>query len=134
MRIVLDTNVIVSAVVFGGVPRRVFETCVAGRNRLVLSPEILEEAVAVLGGRKFRFPDEFLRSLREELEAISEIVSPPRRLRVVRRDPDDDRILECALAGRAERIVTGDRHLLELKSYEGIPILTPAVFLEAGTE
>lgn len=130
MRIVLDTNVIVSAVLFGGNPRRVIEAVLAGRHRLVTSGAILDEAAAVLSGDKFRLPAEYAERVRLELLEIADMVAPKRRLRVVRRDPSDDRVIECAVEGEADFIISGDKDLLDLKAYRGIGILSPAEFLK----
>jgi len=85
----------------------------------------------VLASPKFQLSDQEIRSLvEEELLPFVHTVRVRRRLAVVRRDPDDDKFLECAVAGRAEYLVTGDRDLRELGSFRGITILTAGEFLE----
>lgn len=128
MRIVVDTNVIVSALVFGGVPRRVFEAVESGRCDLYYSAEIENETRRVLRD-KFGWDDDALDRYLAVLWRSGERVTPRRRINAVKEDPDDNRILECALAAGADAIVSGDRHLLRLTAFEGIAILTPRGFL-----
>ena len=129
MRLVLDTNVLVSAIVFGGRPRDVLQTVVTGAHRLVLSPAILYELHRVLIGSKFRYPVAVADHIDAELRELAEIVEPETRLSVVTRDPADNRVLECAVEGRADAIVSGDRDLLALGRYVGIPVRRPQEFL-----
>jgi putative PIN family toxin of toxin-antitoxin system len=128
MRIVVDTNVIVSALVFGGLPRRVFEIVESGRCELYYSAEIESETRRVLRD-KFGWDEERLRRYLPVLWGLGEQVTPRRRVNAVKEDPDDNRILECALAAGADVIVSGDHHLLGLIAYEGIVIRTPREFL-----
>ena len=92
------------------------------------STVLLEELRRVLE-EKMGFSPE---SLREALEIViehSEVVAPSCQFQVIHADPDDDRVLECAVEGKAEAIVTGDQHLLKLESFQSIPIVTPREFL-----
>jgi putative PIN family toxin of toxin-antitoxin system len=129
MRLVLDTNVLVSAIVFGGPPRDVLETILTGEHRLVLSPAILDELRRVLTGSKFRYPATAAGHIDAELREIAEIVEPVTRLSVVIADPEDNRVLECAVEGGADFIVSGDRDLLALGRHAGIPVWRPQEFL-----
>lgn len=129
-KVVLDTNVLISALVFGGKPRRVFQAATAGVIQLVISEILLEELTGVLEGAKFRYPKELTRMILDELTAVAELVTPTLSIRRITSDPDDNRVLECALAGRADLIVSGDPHLLDLVEFEGIPIWTPAKFVK----
>jgi len=128
-RIVLDTNVLISAIVFGGRPREVLEKVIAGRFMMAISAEMLDEFQGVLEGKKFRYPSDIVRTIMHELLAFSELVRPRMKVEQIKTDPADNRILECALASGAACIVSGDRHLLELGRFEGIPILDAAAFL-----
>lgn len=127
MRVLLDTNVLASATLFGGIPRSILERGIRGEVDLVTSPALMDELEEVLL-RKFGFPAEAARQVRAELELVADVVRPrvvPRALR----DPDDDEVLAAAHAGEAEVIVTGDLDLLELGSHRGVQILTPRDFL-----
>ena len=127
--IVLDTNVLISAIVFGGRPREVLEKVISGAFVMAISTEMLDEFQGVLEGRKFRYPGAIVRTIVNELLAVSELVRPMMKVQVIKADSADNRILECALESRAVCIVTGDRHLLELGQFEGIPIFDVAAFL-----
>lgn len=129
-KIVLDTNVILSALLFGGKPRKVFEMAIEGRIRLSISEPILDEIRNVLIGRKFSFPKNTATKIIAEIETIADIVETHSRLCVVHADPDDNRILECAVDSGAEYIVSGDSHLLDIGSWNDIRIVNPDDFLK----
>ena len=128
-RIVLDTNVLMSVIVFGGRPREVLEKVIAGRFTMTISAEMLAEFQWVLEGKKFRYPAAIVRNIVSELLAVSELVRPAMKVEHIKADPADNRILECALESRAAYIVSGDKHLLELGQFKEIPILDAAAFL-----
>ncbi len=128
-RLVLDTNVLISALVFGGVPREILYLIIAGEVDCFISIPILEELHAVLQRPKFGLSAEQAQSIIEELSDLCDIVAPSVSVRAVKEDPDDDRILECALQAKADVIVSGDTHLLALATYGGTRILNPADFL-----
>jgi uncharacterized protein len=130
MTVVVDSNVFISALVFGGKPRRVLATADAGEFTLALSATIQEEVEEVLA-EKFRWPPKRIHWACQPLWAIARLVKPSVRLQVAD-DPDDNDVLECALAAQASMIVTGDKDLLRLSPFRGIRILTPAQFLEQG--
>jgi hypothetical protein len=131
MRVVLDTNTLVSALLFGGVASHLVPLWQSGRITPLISRAILEEYLRVLAYPKFRLTPAEMRSLiEEEVLPYVDTVTPPRRLRVVRRDPDDDKFLECAVAGRAKFLLTGDPDLRSLGSYRSIVILTARDFLD----
>jgi putative PIN family toxin of toxin-antitoxin system len=135
MRVVLDTNVIISGLLFsGGPPGKVLDLWIDDRILVVLSQELIEECLEVISRPKFkRAGTPFERQ--ELLINLFEIggtvfVNPKHSLDVIKDDPDDNRFLECAVEGRAEYIVSGDDHLLALREYQGIPIVSPADFLQ----
>ena len=128
MRVVFDTNVLVAALVFpGGQGDAALRRVIEGKDQLLFSRAILDELLEVLG-RKFARDAEELAHVAVFVSDLATVVAPKRRLRVVKDDPDN-RILECALAGKAQAIVTGDKGLLALKSFEGIPLMTLASYL-----
>ena len=129
MRVVFDTNVLVAALVFpGGQGDAALRRVIEGKDQLVLSRAILNELLEVLG-RKFARDAEELAHVAVFVSDLATVVAPKRKLRVVKDDPDN-RILECALAGKAQAIVTGGKGLLALKSFEGIPLMTLASYLD----
>ena len=128
MRVVFDTNVLVAALVFpGGEGDAALRRVIEGKDELLLSRAVLDEFLEVLG-RKFARDAEELAHVAVFVSDLATVVAPKRRLRVVKDDPDN-RILDCALAGSAQAIVTGDKGLLALKSFEGIPLMTLASYL-----
>jgi uncharacterized protein len=130
VRVVLDTNVLIAALVFpGGQGDLALRRSIEGRDQLLLSAAILDELLSVLG-RKFSRDAEELAHVAVFLSDLAVTVTPRRRLRVLADDPDN-RILECALAGRADAIVTGDKALLALREFRDIPLLTLRAYLEA---
>ena len=131
MRVVFDTNILVSALVFpGGQGEAALRRIVEETDQLVLSRPILDELLDVLG-RKFARDAEELAHVAVYLSEIATIVAPKQRIRAVKDEPDN-RILECAVAGHAEVIVTGDKVLLALKHYEEIRLLTLRAYLESA--
>lgn len=128
MRVVFDTNVLVSATVFGGAPRLALVAAIEGRVQLVTSRTLLDEYERVLRD-KFAFAPAAARGARGELEALSELVEPE-PIPPTSRDADDDLFLAAAWVGGCDAIVSGDDDLLVLESYEGIPIVTARGFLE----
>ena len=129
-RIVLDTNVLISAILFGGKPRRVLDLVISGSVDCTLSTAILDELKDVLQRPKFGFPAEVCFHIIEELHSACDIISPSVSLDVIRSDPDDNRILECAVKAHAHFIVSGDPHFLDLGKFEKIRILSPADYLK----
>ena len=130
-RIVLDTNVYISALLFGGLPGSVLDLAFLRAFTLILSAALLDELDEKLQA-KFEMTMEDAAFLRARLETVAEIVEPEEVLDVIAEDPDDNRVLECAVKGRADLIVSGDRHLLKLGSYQGIAIVTVRQFLESA--
>ncbi|WP_309711445.1 putative toxin-antitoxin system toxin component, PIN family [Pseudolysinimonas sp.] len=127
--VVVDSNVWISALVFGGAPRQVFETVVRDALRLVVSAEILTEIRRVVAGK---FPD-FVDDIETLLGVLHDYLDtiPLGAITIAAsRDPDDNRVLETAILGGAAAIVTGDKDLLVLGTYDGVTITTPQDWLE----
>ena len=97
--------------------------------QLVTSPILLDELDEKLR-MKFELSPADADLIRIRLEVAADLISTTLSLTVIKEDPDDDRVLECAVAGRADCIVSGDRHLLKLGSYDGTPILTVRQFID----
>ena len=127
-RVVADTNVLVSALQFGGRPRDLLDLAIDGQIDLAISEAIIAETLRVLRDKFHRTPEWLVESERQ-VRVIARIVEPTESLRVIEADPTDDRILECAVAAGAEVIVSGDTHLLSLGSFRGIPIQRVGEFL-----
>lgn len=134
-RAVLDANVFVSAILSPkGIPAKIVTAWRAEQFHLVLSEAILGEIERVLRypriERRHGWSEERLRGFMEDLAHLSIVTPGALKLRVIVEDPLDDRYLECAIEGEAEYIVSGDQHILTLREYQGIGMLTPRAFLE----
>ena len=132
IRLVLDTTTLISALGWkDGNPRKVFELCLDAKCCLIESPDLIKEFISVISRPKFNFiskeeKNEFIVSLLQ----ICNLVEHKKKLDIVKEDPKDNIVLEAALEGKAEFIITGDNHLLKLKEFKGIKIITPKDFLE----
>jgi putative PIN family toxin of toxin-antitoxin system len=124
VRVLLDTNVLISGILFRGVPRALLERVIRGELDLVTSPALLDELEDALV-RSFDFPPGLGHAVRAELETLAEIVVPG-QVPAIARDPDNDQVLAAGVAGGDEAIVTGDQDLLVLEAHAGIPIIRPA--------
>jgi uncharacterized protein len=129
MRVVADTNVLISAFLFGGLPKAFLELGFNGAFVLITSNPLLDELDKKLRG-KFSVPEIKSLAFLFQLKSNARVVHPSVVLSAVPGDPDDNRVLECAVAGEADFIVSGDKHLLRLGSHAGIVIVTVRQFLQ----
>jgi putative PIN family toxin of toxin-antitoxin system len=134
MNVVLDANIYVSALITaGGNPAQILTRWQEGEIDVVVSDEIIEEIRRVTSYPKlwerYRSVRENRDELIERLREIAIVVEPSRTLSAVLQDESDNRYVECAIEGRAEYIVTGDPHLLDIREYQGVEILSPAALL-----
>ena len=130
MRIVLDTNVLVSAVFFGGVPGRILEGWRDGRVQLVLSAEILEEYQRVGLILSADHAGVRLEPFLGLLAVAAEFVVAPALPEPASVDPDDDKFLACAWAAGVSVLVSGDRHLLEQSGWRNVRVIKPRQFVD----
>lgn len=133
MRVVLDTNVLISALFWRGAPHTILELAEEGYIEIAASEDIIKEFLGVLGRPKFfsYFEEADLTPLvvAEKLIPLIRVFSPVKGISVIYQDPSDDKFLACAVAAQVFCIISGDRHLLGLKNFRGIAILTPCQFL-----
>ena len=131
MRVVLDTNVMVSALNFAGNERLVLELALRGRFEFYLSRFILEEVAGVLT-RKFDWDEERTAQVLQAIENGATVIDPPRLPELIEDGHADNRILECAVAANADYLTTGDRrHLLPIGEHQGTRIINAPRFLSA---
>lgn len=135
LKVVLDSNVIISGLTAAaGNPHDLLQAWRRGEIILLTCPAIVQEVTEVLCRPFFRdrrhITQEHVASAKRVLEMDATMVFPEVHLDVVEDDPDDDRVLECALEGGADYVVSGDHHLLDLGRFRHIPILTPLQFLK----
>lgn len=128
IRVVLDTNILVSALVYGGNPKKVFLLALSKQIRVVTSPVLQAELTDIIA-KKFPLSLKNINLLKKQIRSTFITVQPSRSIAIVR-DDDDNRVLEAAVEGGCDYIVTGDKDLLELKSYQDIKIITAAEFLK----
>lgn len=131
LRLVIDTNIFISAIVFGGTPRFLIDEIPHLGISTVVSAAILNELTRKLTG-KFKSSQHDARIEVKRIMQTSIFVTPTITIDACR-DPDDNRILECAISGNADFIITGDRDLLTLSPFRGIQILTVRQFLDLQT-
>lgn len=130
-RVVLDTNVLVSSLLFTGLSNRLVELWQSGGVEILASGEIVQEYTRVLAYPKFKLgAEQSLGLLRDEVLPFLCAVKVVTVLPIIKEGPSDDKFLACALAGKADAIISGDKHLLDLEGYRGIPILNVRSFLE----
>jgi hypothetical protein len=135
IRAVLDSTVVISALLFDGHASRLVPLWQQRRFLPITSRPILQEYLRVLAYPKFNLTAQEVRQAIEELLPYAEVTAPRKRLRVIRRDPADNRFLECAIAGKAQYLVSGDHDLLSLKYFAGRRAVSVTEFLAilAGT-
>jgi putative PIN family toxin of toxin-antitoxin system len=130
VNIVCDTNVLVSGVLFGGHAREILRLASRGVVINFISPDILREAENVLRRSKFGLHPEQVLEIIALFKDTFEIVTPSQRVQVISSDPQDNHIIEAALAARAKYIISGDKHLLEQMKWEDIHLVSPAQFMQ----
>ncbi len=134
MKVVLDANIYVSSLInTQGNPKRIMEGWEQNKFDVLVSASIIDEV-----GRVLRYPrivkrhrqgEEAIQRFLELLSSQAVMVEPTEVLDVVKEDQSDNRYLECAIEGKAQYIISGDKHLLELGEYKGIIVLPPAAFM-----
>ena len=124
LRVVLDTNVLVSAIISDGKSRELLRRGIANQFSIITSDLILKELVSVLNRPKFKATREEINRIISALMKSAEIVVVKSKLEAVKQDPKDNIIIETAYDGKADIIVSGDKHLLALKKFEGIKIVS----------
>jgi putative PIN family toxin of toxin-antitoxin system len=130
MKIVLDANIFVSSFFWGGNPRLVLERVIKGTDELFITKEILDEIESVVGRPKFHADKEKTAYLINSIEEIGNKIVPKSRIRNGSRDKTDNKYIECAITADVDYIVSGDMHLLELREYKKIKIVTAKNYLE----
>jgi len=129
-KVVIDTNVFISGLNFTGKPSEILKLFWKGEIRVFISPFILKETEKILR-EKFEWSEGQVQRILNRIKAKAIEVRPKIKVSVIKEKNDDNRILECAVEGKAQYLISGDeRHLLPLKEYQGIRILSPSEFLK----
>jgi uncharacterized protein len=129
LKVVLDTNIYVSAIFWKGNPYKIIQNALNEEFSVFLSQDIINELKRVLA-RDFALSEELINENIDAMLAFAAKTEITHKVNVIKDDPDDDRILECALSAGAGYIVSQDNHLLNLKEYKDIRIINPKEFLE----
>ena len=139
-KVVLDTNTLISGILWDGNEARVIEEAENNKVQLFISQKLLQELEGVLKREKFTRKLEGKESTVEQAVAkialIATLIEPAKKINIIKDDPDDNRVLECAVTARADVIISGDKHLLKLQTYSEIDIMSAGDFLsrEEGNE
>ena len=127
------SNIYISALNFGGNPDKLFDLARSGDMEIHMSDDILGEVLRVLRD-KFRWSDEALALAKDSIGDFTKTIQPEEAVQIVTADTTDNKVLECALAGKSDYVVSGDKHLLDVGQYQGVKIITPADFLQIGKQ
>lgn len=127
MRVTVDSNIVLSAFLWGGNPRRVLNAARSGAIHIYTSPHLIAELAEVLAREQFERRlvevSSSVEKILDEYQGLATMVDAPEIEPVVLRDPDDDAVVACAIASDSDVIVSGDKDLLDLGAYSGIRIL-----------
>lgn len=129
-KVTLDTNILVSALGWKGKPHRIFQEAVDGKLELFISYAQFEELSRVMDYPKLGFTEEQKTRFKGLISAVATFVHPTTELDIVKTDPPDNRILECALVAKLDFIISGDEHLLSLRRFGRTKIMTAGEFLK----
>ena len=130
VKVVLDTNVVLSAILFGGKPRQILEAALGGTIRICISGPTIGELEKVLQRPKFGFSSQMVQTIISEITAIAEWIEPQEHRGLVKDDPEDNMFLDCAIEGKVDYLISGDHHLLSIGKCEGVQLINPDGFIE----
>lgn len=130
MKIVLDTNVFISGIFFGGPPSQILQSWRKSQIQIVLTEQILEEYQRVGEELSAKFPSINIEPIIELFTIFGEFVETKGITETICEDPDDNKFIECAIASQSKLIVSGDKHLLKISGYKEIEVLKPRQFVD----
>ena len=128
MKVVLDTNIFISGIFWKGSSNRIITNWKEGKFTLVTSLEAISEVIKILKDFKIKLSDEMIKEWVDLIVRNSMIVEPKEKIEAVKDDPKDNIFIETAVVGNADYIISQDNHLLKLKDFGGIKIITPEEF------
>lgn len=129
-KIVLDTNVFISALGWKGASHKIFNKCVSGNLNLFLSTGIFDEIKRVLKYPKFKFSKSEINEFLDLILEVGSLVETEIEINIIEADPSDNKFLECAITADADYLVSRDPHVLKIKEFRGIKIMSPENFME----
>lgn len=130
MKIIIDTNVLISGIFFTGPPYQILQGWRDGRFNLILSKEIFDEYRRVAERLSLQFKSIDIHDILDLIAINAEFFQPIKLSQNICTDPDDEKFISCALSSNSKIIVTGDKHLLKITGYKGIEIITPKAFIK----
>jgi putative PIN family toxin of toxin-antitoxin system len=130
MKIVLDTNVLISGIFFTGPPYQILKAWQENKIKIIVSEDILSEYQRVAEELSHQFPSVDIDQILELITVHAEIVDSSDFQITICEDPDDNKFISCALASKSKIIVSGDKHLLKINGYKGIQVLKPREFTD----
>jgi putative PIN family toxin of toxin-antitoxin system len=130
MKIVVDANIFVSSYFWGGNPRKIFERIIAELDELYISQEILDEIKEVISRPKFHADTNEINFYIDSIKEVANKIEVKEKIKIVSKDKNDDKYIECAISGDVNYIISGDIHLLEIKECENIKIVKAKEFLD----
>ena len=130
MKIVLDANILISSFFWGGNPKTIIERIISGIDEMFITKEILDEIYGVIRRPKFHADNDRINYLINSIEEIGNIITPQKLVKNGSRDKTDNKYIECGIAADVHYLISGDIHLLELKKYESIKIVTAKDYLD----
>ena len=130
MKIVLDTNVFISGIFFGGPPSQIFQSWRKSQIKIVLTEQILEEYQRVGEELSAKYPSINIEPIIELFTIFGEFVETKGITETICEDPDDNKFIECAIASKSKLIVSGDKHLLKISGYKEIEVFKPRQFVD----
>lgn len=133
MRIVIDTNIVVS-MILGGAVGELVDAWDSDQFQVIASAEIVEEYARVLARPKFSLTRDIVEAILAYVQRRANFVAPVEEIAVIQDDPKDNMFLACADAGEADYIISGDPHLVAVVNFRGIPVLTPRAFMQVLKE
>lgn len=128
-KVFLDTNILISALGWEGKPKAIFDKCLHGELELITSPYQIDELKRVMDYPKFNFTEEQKARFISIILAIAVMVEIPGKVKVITEDPEDDAMLETAIVGNVDYLISGDPHLLKLKEFAKVRIVMTSEFL-----
>jgi putative PIN family toxin of toxin-antitoxin system len=130
VKVVIDTNVVISALLFGGEPGKLIPLWQRGKIKPAASKAIIDEYLRVLAYPKFKLSENEINFLLyQQILPYFDVIDVQRGPKIIAKDPADDKFIRCALAAGGKYIISGDQHLLALKTYQKVIILSPTDFL-----
>lgn len=130
MKIVLDTNVFISGIFFGGPPSRILKAWRQSKIQIILTQEILQEYQRVGEALSKKYPSVSIEPIIDLFTIFGEFVETKGISETICEDPDDNKFIECAIASQSHLIVSGDKHLLNISGYQNIEVLKPRNFID----